>query len=79
MALSERPPAEIDVDPSDVVRSVLRELSLQERFHLRNGEPAARIRCDRDAPYRFVEPIMSACAKSGVWKVTFAVTRKDAG
>ncbi len=32
-----------------------------------------RIRCDRQVPYRVVEPLMVACARSGVWKVTFAV------
>ena len=32
-----------------------------------------RIRSDRKVPYRVVEPIMIACARSGVWKVTFAV------
>ena len=35
-----------------------------------------RIRSDRRVPYRVVEPIMVACAEAGVWKVTFAVTRK---
>jgi len=35
-----------------------------------------RIRCDRSAPYRQVEPIMVACAKAGVWQVTFAVTHE---
>ena len=32
-----------------------------------------RIRADRTVPYRVVEPLMVACARSGVWKVTFAV------
>ncbi len=32
-----------------------------------------RIRSDRQAPYRLVEPIMRACARAGVWRVTFAV------
>ena len=32
-----------------------------------------RIRSDRRVPYRVVEPIMVACARAGVWKVTFAV------
>ena len=35
-----------------------------------------RIRADRKAPYRVVEPVMIACAKAGVWKVTFAVVGK---
>ena len=32
-----------------------------------------RIRSDRRVPYRVIEPIMVACARAGVWKVTFAV------
>ena len=35
-----------------------------------------RIRSDRDVPYRFVEPIMIAAARAGVWKVTFAVVQQ---
>jgi biopolymer transport protein ExbD len=34
-----------------------------------------RIRSDRSVPYRVVEPIMLACTKVGIWKVTFAVLR----
>ncbi len=38
------------------------------------GEPLeVRIRSDRQAPYSTVEPIMRACARAGVWRVTFAV------
>jgi biopolymer transport protein ExbD len=37
------------------------------------GQLEVRIRGDRAVPYRDVEPIMLACARSGVWKVTFAV------
>jgi biopolymer transport protein ExbD len=32
-----------------------------------------RIRSDRSVPYGVVEPIMIACARAGVWNVTFAV------
>jgi len=35
-----------------------------------------RIRADRTVPYRVVEPLMIACARAGVWKVTFAVVDK---
>ena len=34
-----------------------------------------RIRADRLLPYAAVEPIMLACARAGVWNVTFAVIR----
>jgi biopolymer transport protein ExbD len=40
-------------------------------------ELEVRIRCDRRAPYRAVEPILLACARSGVWNVTFAVLHRD--
>jgi biopolymer transport protein ExbD len=36
-----------------------------------------RIRADRAAPYRAIEPILRKCAETGLWKVTFAVTRTD--
>lgn len=39
-----------------------------------NGKLEVRIRSDRRVPYRTVEPILIACARAGVWKVTFAVT-----
>ena len=35
-----------------------------------------RIRSDRQVPYRVVEPVMIACARAGVWRVTFAVVEK---
>ncbi len=37
------------------------------------GDLEVRIRGDRLAPYRHVEPILVACARAGVWKVAFAV------
>ena len=38
-----------------------------------------RIRSDRQVPYRFVQPVMSAAADVGIWRVTFAVIQsKDA-
>lgn len=36
-----------------------------------------RIRCSRLAPYQFVEPIMLACTKNGIWNVTYAVYREE--
>jgi len=38
-----------------------------------DGQFEVRIRSDRTVPYRDVEPIMVACARSGVWRVSFAV------
>ena len=32
-----------------------------------------RIRCDRQLPYRQVEPILASAARAGLWNVSFAV------
>jgi len=45
------------------------------RKHVKQIE--VRIRGDRRVSYRVVEPILLACAKAGVWKVAFAVYRKQ--
>ena len=36
-----------------------------------------RIRSDRSVPYRAISPIMLACARSGIWNVTFSVYRSE--
>ncbi|MGI9519525.1 MAG: ExbD/TolR family protein [Pirellulaceae bacterium] len=36
-----------------------------------------RIRCSRAASYGAVEPVMLACTKNGIFKVTYAVYRED--
>jgi biopolymer transport protein ExbD len=42
----------------------------------RTRDLEVRIRTDRAVPYRAVEPILLACARSGVWNVKFAVSSK---
>lgn len=32
-----------------------------------------RIRCARQTPYEFVQPILTGCVQQGIWNVTFAV------
>ena len=39
--------------------------------------PEVRLRCDRAAPFREVEPLLVACAAAGVRDVKFAVLRRD--
>lgn len=55
------------------------ELTLRLRERLQDVGPGlqVRIRSDRDAPYQFVEPIMLACARAGIWDVSFAVHRPE--
>ncbi len=36
-----------------------------------------RIRGDRNVPYSAVSPIMLACARAGIWQVTFGVYRRE--
>jgi biopolymer transport protein ExbD len=50
---------------------------LQERRTKIGPEMEVRIRGARDVAYRHVEPIMLACARVGIWKVNYAVYRKE--
>ncbi|MCE9525472.1 MAG: biopolymer transporter ExbD [Planctomycetales bacterium] len=36
-----------------------------------------RIRGDRSTAYKHVEPVMLACARSGIWNVSYAVYEKE--
>ncbi len=46
---------------------------LRERLQELGPDVEVRIRSHRDVPYENVEPLLVACAKAGVWNVTFAV------
>lgn len=54
---------------------------LQQRLrfeHERLGENIeVRVRGDRGVPYQHVEPVLIACAHSGIWNVTFAVIQRE--
>ncbi len=50
---------------------------LRERLMEVGSGLQVRIRSDRSAPYRVVEPIMLACARAGIWDVSFAVYRTE--
>jgi len=32
-----------------------------------------RVRCSRQTPYEFIQPILNGCVQQGIWNVTFAV------
>jgi biopolymer transport protein ExbD len=54
-----------------------RRIEFESRQHATPGEELeVRIRSDRQVPYRYVEPIMLACARAGIWKVSFSVVRE---
>ena len=50
---------------------------LQQRLAEVGQDLEVRIRGDRQVDYQHVEPIMLACARSGIWNVTFAVYRSE--
>jgi biopolymer transport protein ExbD len=58
------------VTPDEVQRR------LRDRVAASGRDLEVRIRSDRRAPYGHVEPIMLACARSGIWNVTFAVIKE---
>lgn len=50
---------------------------LRERLATHGGELEVRIRSDRSVAYAHVEPIMLACARAGIWNVSYAVLRRE--
>lgn len=50
---------------------------LRERLAAHGSELEVRIRSDRSVAYALVEPIMLACARAGIWNVSYAVLRRD--
>jgi biopolymer transport protein ExbD len=50
---------------------------LRDKIADAGSDLEVRIRSDRAVEYRYVEPIMLACARSGIWNVTFAVYRPE--
>lgn len=59
----------------------VRPTELVKRLRDKSADAGAdlevRIRSDRTVEYRYVEPIMLACVRSGIWNVTFAVYRPE--
>jgi len=57
--------------------AVVSAVELLDRFEYESAkvpEPIeVRIRTDQTVPYRFVEPILAACARARIWDVTFSV------
>ena len=49
---------------------------LRERLAQHGGALEVRIRSDRGAAYRFIEPVLLACARAGIWNVAYAVGRR---
>ena len=52
-----------------------RQLAEAQRGGERDVE--VRLRSDRKVPYRLIEPVLLACARAGVWNVTFGVYRSE--
>ena len=71
-----RPTGEISlagsvVQPSELTRR------LQVELEKNSGDLELRIRSDRHVEYQRIEPILLACARAGVWNLTFSVIRKE--
>ena len=54
-------------------------VQLAERKSEVGEEVEVRIRGDRGAPYKHVEPVLLACARVGIWNVKFANFPKESG
>ena len=66
----ERAPGSEQLHASEPVRQLQRQQ--EERDDLE-----VRIRSARSVAYEHVEPILLACARAGIWNVTFAVYRRN--
>ncbi len=53
------------------------QVRLQHERQRAGDELEVRIRGDRGVPYQFVEPVLLAAARAGVWNVSIAVIRND--
>lgn len=70
------PDGHVQLGGDPVVGNELGQRLAVERRKLGN-DLEVRIRGDRGIHYRVVEPILLACARAGVWNVTFAVIRRE--
>ena len=52
------------------------ESQLKQAVQDEGTDLEVRIRSDQHVPYEVVEPIMLACARVGIWNITFAVFRE---
>jgi biopolymer transport protein ExbD len=53
------------------------QLRLAQERAKTGADLEVRIRSDRGAPYRQIEPVLLASARAGLWNVTFSVYRKE--
>ena len=49
---------------------------LQDAVNLKGEDVEVRIRASRDLPYSEAEKLMLACARQGIWNVTYAVYQR---
>ena len=50
---------------------------LAEALRAEGSELEVRIRSDRNTAYRDIQPVLLACARAGIWNVTFGVYRSQ--
>jgi biopolymer transport protein ExbD len=50
---------------------------LADRRSVHGDDLEVRIRSDRSVEYARIEPILLACARAGIWNVSFAVLRRE--
>lgn len=67
------------VDRSELERRLRNQFQKFQHQNPQRDDLEVRIRSDRQVPYRRVEPLLLACARAGIWNVTFAVYRREGG
>ena len=76
MTLNVRADGSISIGGHEVSASQL-EGRLAEAVEIKGSDVEVRIRASRDLPYEEAETLMLACARQGIWNVTFAVYKRQ--
>ncbi len=64
---------------SELVDAPELDRRLQVEHQETDGQLEVRLRADRNVCYQVVEPVLLACAKAGIWNVSFAVYARVEG
>jgi len=54
----------------------LKDFLVRRRIAARGRSALVKIRCDADAPYKYVQSVMEGCRNAGIHEVSFGVAQK---
>ncbi len=54
----------------------LKDFLVRRRIAIKGRNALVKIRCDADAPYKYVQSVMDGCRDAGIYEVSFGVAQK---